>query len=101
MRQSSEWAWSFVTADQLLTNKPCELAFAQLVPSGAVTDTYLYNGAGTKGEKIVALVSAAATMVDFRPAHAVYCHEGLYVDIGSNTTGVFVQWRHVDDLEVG
>ncbi len=95
MRKSSEWGWSYVTADQLLTKEPCEVAYAQLVPSGAVTDTYLYHGANTNGEKIIALVSAAVTGHEFRPAVPVFCRRGLYVDIGSNTTGVFVQWRNV------
>ncbi len=97
MRDSQQWGWSYVTADQLITSKPCELACAYIVPSGAVTDSYLYHGVSTQGQRIICLGSAVATIQGFNPAKPVFCPNGLYVDVGSNTTGIFVQWRHLDE----
>lgn len=95
MRKSSEWSWDYITSSRKVTSGPCELAYAHLVPSGAVTATYLYHGSNTTGTVIIALVSAAVTGMDFKPKHPVYLPRGLHVEIGANTTGVFVQWRNV------
>jgi hypothetical protein len=89
-------ASELVTLDRVLSNKPCWLHYAYLIPSGAVTDTSLYDGHNTSGQLIVTLKSAVVTNHEFRPAQPVYCKEGLFVDIGSNTTGVFVQWENAE-----
>jgi hypothetical protein len=83
----------FFTADAKISTKPCWLHYAQIVPAGAVTDTSMYDGHNTNGELIFTLNSAVATIQPFRPAKPVYCKKGLYLDIGSNTTGVFIQWE--------
>lgn len=91
--ESKEYSWKFVTADELLTRSPCELIFAYLVVSAASTDTHLYDGENTAGKKLVTLECAAVTGHPFRPSIPIYCRRGLYVDVGTNVTGVFVQWR--------
>lgn len=86
-------SWQWVIADALLAEKECELLFAYLVPSAAAADATLYDGENTTGRLIVTLKTAAATGHKFKPPVPVYCSKGLYVDIGSNVTGVFVMWR--------
>ena len=81
------------TADKLVSEKPCWLYFAQVVPSGGTTDTYLYDGHNTSGKKVIALNSAVATVQSFSPAQPVLCKQGLYLDVGTNCSGVFVQWE--------
>jgi len=93
--ESKEYSWAWVTADRLLTNLECELVWAYLVPSAATTDTVLYDGVNTTGDPIVTLESAAVTGHKFSPKEPVYCRKGLYVDVGTNVTGVFVQWRNL------
>lgn len=86
-------ASELVDAARLLSNKPCFLHFAYLIPSAAVTDAVLYDGHNTGGKVIATLKTAVITNHAFSPAKPVYCAEGLYVDIGQGDTAVFVQWE--------
>lgn len=92
---SEKYSWAWVTADRLLSTGPCELVSAYLVVSAASTDTHLYDGANTNGDKIVTLESAVATGHLFNPPVPLYCRRGLYVDVGTSVTGVLVQWREL------
>lgn len=92
-RDSKAYSWAYVSKDQVLCDTPCELIGAYLVVSAASTDSALYNGVSTSGHKIVDLECAAVTGHPFKPAEPVYCPNGLYVDVGSDVTGIFVQWR--------
>jgi len=92
---SKEISWAYVTADRVLSHGPCELLYAYLVVSAASTDSALYNGENTSGDKIADLKSAAVTGHELKPPAPIYCDKGLYVDVGTNVTGILVQWRHV------
>lgn len=92
---SKEFSWAWVTGDRKLSDGPCELIYAYLVVSAASTDTHLYNGENTTGDKIVTLESNSARGHAFNPKVPVYCRKGLYVDIGTSVTGVFVQWKEL------
>lgn len=94
-RPSKEYAWRYVTADQVLSCGPCELLFAYLVVSAASTDSYLYDGDSDSGDLITPLVSATARGHPFSPKAPIYCRKGLYVDVGTNVTGILVQWREL------
>lgn len=91
--ESREVSWAWVTADRLLHQGACELIFAFLVVSAASSDTHLYNGENTLGEKVATLEAAVATGQPFDPPVPIYCPKGLYIDIGSSVTGVLVMWR--------
>ena len=91
--------WDWVTSDRVLAVGPCELLFAHLVVSAASTDTHLFDGKSTAGKKIVTLESAAITGLDFKPPEPIKCEQGLYVDFGTNVTGVLVQWRPLRTAE--
>lgn len=93
--ESKEYSWAYVTEDRLLTAKDCELIFAYLVPSAATTDSAIYNGENTTGDKIIDFKSAAVTGHPFRPPVPVYCRKGLYVDVGTSVSGIFVMWRNL------
>ena len=95
--ESLEYDWAWVTADTCLCRRACELVYAYLVPSGATTDTVLYDGENATGDQIVTLKAAAVTGHPFKPGKPVYCCRGLFVDIGTSVTGVFVQWRALKD----
>jgi hypothetical protein len=90
---SKAYSWAYVTGDRLLHTGPCELLCAEMDPSansGAVT---LYDGRGTGGQRIIGIQAKYQTNRPFKPKVPVYCMTGLYVDVGDNVTGVFVQWR--------
>ena len=99
--ESKEISWAWVTADRLLSHGPCELLYAHLVVSAADAVSYLYDGENTGGDKIVTLESAAITGLNFNPPKPIYCRRGLYVDKGTNVTGIFVQWRELGHKEGG
>lgn len=99
--ESKEYSWAWVTVDKFLSHGPCELCYAYLVPSAATTDSHIYDGESTKGDKIVTLESAAANPRPFSPKVPVYCRKGLYVDVGTSVTGIFVQWRELSYKEKG
>lgn len=92
---SREVSWAWVTADRVLSHRPCELIFAFAVASGATSDSGLYDGENTQGVLVTKLASAGAGVISFQPSVPVYCDRGLYVDVGSNILGIFVQWREL------
>ncbi len=93
MDNNKNVAWMWVTRDTLLSDKPCWLHHAYLVVSAASTDSALYDGVSTSGVQIVSLKSAVVTGHEFKPPKPIYCSKGLYVDIGTNVTGIFVQYE--------
>jgi hypothetical protein len=92
---SSEYSWQFVTASGKLDDGPCELVYANLLPSGASTGTILYAGKDAGGKEIIALAGTTVDNKEFSPAVPVYCAEGLYITIGSAVTGVLVIWHNL------
>jgi hypothetical protein len=95
--ESKKYNWAWVTVDTCLTQRPCELVYANLVVSAGSTDSALYDGADTNGDKIVALKSAAVTNMAFQPPVPIYCKKGLFVDVGTSVTGILVQWRNLEE----
>ena len=91
--KSSDYQWDYVTADRILGKGPCEVLYANLVPSGASTVNYLKDGVDTNGVTIVCLECAVVTNLEFKPPKPFYCSQGLWVDIGTGTTAILVQWR--------
>ena len=90
---SKQYSWRWVTVDSQLQIGECELLYAYLVVSAASTDTYLYNGTNATGDKVATIESAVVTGHEFKPPVPIYCNKGLYIDIGTNVTGVLVMWR--------
>ena len=102
MVESKEYSWKWVTADELLSHGACELLYALFIPSDAATATAIvYNGENTSGDIVVSFRGAESRQSVFSPKAPVYCRRGLYVDCGSNTRGVFVQWRELGHKEGG
>lgn len=97
--ESKEYSWAWVTGDRVLSHGPCELVYAGLVPSAATTDSVLYNGENTTGDPIVTLKAATVRLMPFSPKVPVYCSKGLYVDVGTSVSGIFVQWRELNGKE--
>lgn len=100
--EPKEYSWSWATDSRCLSRGPCELIFAYMVTEDATTDSVLYNGQNAEGDEIVELVltnkdASYANIggVPFAPPVPVHCEKGLYVKVGTNTVGIFVQWRNL------
>jgi len=91
--ESREYSWEYVIADKILREGPCELLYVAVVPSAATTDSAIYNGRSTSGRKILDLKVAVVASGEFRPPLPIFCDQGLYLDVGSNVSGIFVLWR--------
>jgi hypothetical protein len=92
-RESKDYSWEFVRADKVLEKGPCELVYACMVPSGTSATCDIYTGTDTTGKFLIGFVAAVMLTWEFRPMVPIYCNNGIYVDIGSDVTGVLVQWR--------
>lgn len=96
--ESKDYSWKWVTADECLCKRKCELIYANLVPSTAATCTAtLYNGVDTSGEVINAFRTAESKHSDFAPPVPVLCRGGLFVDCITVVKGMFVMWRVLPD----
>jgi hypothetical protein len=93
--ESKEYSWEWVTYDQCLRHKECELVYAYLVPTAQAGDSVIYDGENTSGRPIATLRSAVATGHAFKPKEPIYCRRGLFVDVGDSVTGILVQWRNL------
>lgn len=93
--ESEQYKWQWVTIDTLLSEMPCELVSAHLVPDAAGTSTaIIYNGDNTHGEIVMSFRGNGGYHTPFQPPKPVYCGNGLYVDITANVRGILVQWRN-------
>ena len=93
--KSQDYSWEYVIADKKLSDGPCELVYACLVPSASTTTSALYNGKSVSGAKIVDLKVATVDNFQFEPPVPIYCDGGLFVDVGTSVTGILVQWREL------
>lgn len=100
-RKSIEYNWEWVTASRILSKVPCELVYAQVVPTGAVATTAFYEGENAQAREIIQFAITVVLNWTFDPAVPVYCQHGLYLIIDQNTAGVFVQWRELMNEEKG
>jgi len=95
--ESKNYSWAWVTGDRLLSHGPCELLYAHAYNSGnAIENTAIYDGENVHGTLMINFNTGLKGDLPFTPPEPVYCRRGLYVDIGENTEGVFVQWRELE-----
>jgi len=92
---SKEYSWRRITVDQLLSNRACELYYVAVEPSADAFDVAIYDGENTTGDEIHTIIGEETNQAVFHPPVPVFCRRGLYIDIGSNVTAVFVQWREL------
>lgn len=94
MGKTTGWTW--VTADKVVTNKPALLHYASLTGDGnGAADVTIYEGTGTDGRKIKVLRAPQYASHPFAPKGSIPVEKGIYVDVGSNVEGVFIQWDAV------
>ena len=95
-RDSKEYSWKWVTADEVLSKVACDFIGSHHVPSTAGTSTIdIYDGENTNGRVIIKCRTAESRATAFHPPAPVYCRRGLYIDIKASCLGVFVMWREL------
>jgi len=93
--ESKEYSWAWVTTDRQLSDGPCELLMVSIVPSATTADTVVYDGDNDTGDEIIQFSITIVLNWDFKPPVPIYCRKGLYITVGTNVVGVFVQWREL------
>lgn len=86
--------WQNVAADAIITAQPARLHQVVLLASAAGGDATIYEGQdASSGRKILTVKGAAnaSRPVRFRPP--LECGRGIFVDVGSSVTEVFVQYE--------
>lgn len=97
--ESKKYSWKWVTASELISHGPCELVYARTMSANAESDTFLYDGENATGAVIVEFENGTKNGQVFSPKEPVYCRRGLYFAKGTNTIGIFVQWRELGHKE--
>lgn len=99
-RDSKEYSWKWVTADEILSKVACDFIYSHHVPSTAGTSTInIHDGENTNGELIAKCRTAESRATVIFPPVPIYCRKGLYIDIKANCLGVLVIWRVRDSRE--
>ncbi len=82
-----------ITADQRVALGPGYLISAKLsAGSGGAATAVIYDGHGTGEDVLIPLAAPTSGSDNFTPALPVCFNKGLYVDVGNNVTGVFLQF---------
>lgn len=83
--------WRYVSADTAVARGPVDYWGAILTgDGGGVADVTLYDGANASGRQVLTLwASTVESRIALLPI-PITLEDGLFVDVGSNVTGVFV-----------
>ena len=85
---------SWVTFSQKVEIQKSFLVSAVIVASAAGAATAdIYNGGDTSGKKICTLSAAASEMGNLNIRADILCENGIYINVGSNVTGVLILTR--------
>lgn len=93
--ESKEISWKWITADELLSHGPCELIFIMLTSAASAARATIYDGENISGTVIAILEATTNISQQMHFSVPVYCRRGLYIDVDTNATGCFVQWREL------
>jgi len=79
----------------VVTTSPCLIACIIITSDGGGdTDITLYDGVSTSDPEMIDLKGWQTESQVFCFPHPIATERGLYVEFGSNVSGVFVQFAH-------
>ena len=90
-----EYSWKWVTADELLSLRPCELCQVILTCANGNCNMKVYDGENETGTYVVRLKALINRSVNMGIHDHVYLRRGLFVTLDGNCLGAFVQWLEV------
>jgi hypothetical protein len=87
-----------VTTDKKVSNRPCFLYGTCLVAgTGGVATAVIRDGHETASEAILDLAALTSSNDSRKFDPPLYLKKGMFVDVGSNVTSVFVHYMQVKD----
>ncbi len=89
------YGYRWLTADEQVIEHPLLLAGIVLLVSTTGGDVTLYEGLGTAGSSLIGRFEGIADQSTPIDLHGLLLERGLYVDIGSNVTGVLVIYKPI------
>jgi hypothetical protein len=90
---SKDYAWEFITSSRSVTKSKAEITYLNFVPSAATADAAIYNGQDANGKLVLSFLATVALNTEASPKKPIYCDKGIFIHIGSNITGLLIQWR--------
>lgn len=87
----------YTSVDRLIAVKPVKLKSVIITPdAGTVADVTVYNGRDTNGESLGTFRTGSGITLPVSFEDGMPCDRGIYIDVGSNVTGVLIVWEYVD-----
>ena len=87
----------YTETDRLITDQSVRLKNIIITPdAGTVADVTIYNGRDTNGESIGTFRTGSGITLPLLFEGGMLCDRGIYVDVGSNVTGVLIVWEYID-----
>ena len=83
----------WVTAAQVVSRVPCEIAALLLVGDVASTIATLYDGTNAASPVLLVMNAIANDQAPFTPVEPILCKRGLYVVVDASVKGLLVMWR--------
>lgn len=105
--KSKDYGWRYITASQLISDKPCELLFIYASPSAFNNSVVIYDGQSDVGDVVntpwgYGRDGTTDTMlllpIVFNPPVPVRLSKGLYIKL-SNINNAFIQFRILKEGE--
>lgn len=90
---AKEYSWKWVTGDELLSKRACEICVVALTCDGDNCYATIYDGENTNGDIVAVLRALGNGTCQVAIHHHIYCRRGLYIALeGDHCTGMLVQW---------
>lgn len=89
------YGYRWLTADEQVIEHPLLLKGIVLLVSTTGGDVTLYEGLGAAGSSLIGRFEGIADQSTPVDLHGLFLERGLYVDIGSNVTGVLVIYKAI------
>ncbi len=89
------YGYRWLTADEQVIEHPLILKGIVVLVSTTGGDVTLYEGLGTAGSSLIGRFEGIADQSTPIDLYGLFLERGLYVDIGSNVTGVLVIYKPI------
>lgn len=87
-------AWTRLTADAVISERPARLLGLVLLVSATGGGVTVYNGVdATSGHRIARFEAVANESLPVMFPEPLVCDRGLFVDVGSNVAEVLILWE--------
>ncbi len=89
------YGYRWLTGDEQVIEHPLILKGIVILVSTTGGDVTLYEGLGTAGSSLIGRFEGIADQSTPIDLHGLLLERGLYVDVGSNVTGVLVIYKPI------